>query len=181
MKEAGYIPYGSYRFCKMVRRVDGMVMTEDEAKAHQFYELSYLFVDMMVDNVHPQHKQVFGSNPLDEPLAARVYENGDVVRQSLDDFEFHIPAPASLLATKLRSIPKRQSGDKLWKDACDIYSIIWHSSVDYSSVIDEVRKEHGDDCTEARKVMTDEVVTRAAYHIGITNGEFTSVVDLLDK
>ena len=181
VKKAGYIPHGSYRFCKMVRKVDGMVLTEETAKGYQFYELYYLFVDMMVDSVHPQHKQVFGCDPLDEPLAARIYEDGDIVGQSLGDFEVHIPAPASLLATKLRSIPKRQRDDKLWKDACDIYSIIWHSSENYSSIIDEVRGEYPDDCTEARRVMTDEVVTRAAYHIGIRDDEFTGVVNLLDR
>lgn len=181
VKQAGYIPHGSYRFCKMIRRVDGTVLTEEAAKRYPLHEIAYLYVDMMVDNVHPQHKHVFRCDPLDEPMAARMFEDGDIVKQSLGDFGVYIPAPASLLATKLKSIPKRQRDDKLWKDACDIYSIIWHSSEDYSSIITKVRKEYPDDCTKARRAMTEEVVTRAAYHVGIGSNEFASVVDLLDR
>lgn len=181
VKQAGYTPHGSYRFCKMIRRVDGAVLTEEAAKRYPLHEIAYLYVDMMVDNVHPQHKHVFRCDPLDEPMAARMFEDGDSVKQSFGDFEVYIPAPASLLATKLRSIPKRQRDDKLWKDACDIYSIIWHSSEDYSSIITKVRKEHPDDCAKARRAMTEDVVTRAAYHVGIDSSEFASVVDLLDR
>lgn len=181
VKEAGYSPHGSFRFCKIIRRVDGMVLAEEAAKRCPLHETAYLYVDMMVDNVHPQHRHIFRCDPLDEPLAARVFEDGNVVRRSLRDFEVHTPAPASLLATKLKSIPKRQLDDKLWKDACDVYSLIWHSSEDYSSILAKVRKEYPDDCTKARRVMTDEVVTRAAYHIGIGHDEFTSVVNLLDR
>ncbi|MEW5748297.1 MAG: nucleotidyl transferase AbiEii/AbiGii toxin family protein [Candidatus Thermoplasmatota archaeon] len=180
VREAGYTPHGSFRFCKVIRRVDGMVLTEEAAKRHPLHETSYLYVDMMVDNVHPQHKHIFRCDPLDEPLAARVFESGEVVRRSLGDFRVHTPAPASLLATKLRSIPKRQLDDKLWKDACDIYSLIWHSSEDYSSILAKVRKEYPDGCSAARGAMTDEVVARAAHHIGIGDDEFASVVDLLD-
>lgn len=181
VKQAGYAPHGSYRFCKMIRRVDGTVLTEDASKGYPLHEIAYLYVDMMVDNVHPQHKQVFRCDPLDEPLAVRIFEDGDMVRQSLEDSEVCIPTPASLLATKLRSIPKRQRGDKLWKDACDIYSIIWHSSEDYSSIIARVRSEYPDDCAKARRAMTDDVVVHAAHHVGIGNDEFASVVDLLDR
>ncbi|MBU1159138.1 MAG: nucleotidyl transferase AbiEii/AbiGii toxin family protein [Candidatus Thermoplasmatota archaeon] len=180
VKEAGYRPHGSYRFCKMIRRVDGTVLTEETAKGFPLHEIVYLYVDMMVDNVHPRHKHVFRCDPLDEPIAAQMFIDGDFVKQPLGDFDIHIPNPASLLATKLRSIPQRQQDDKLWKDACDIYSIIWHSSEDYSSIIRKVRKEYPGDCTKARIAMTDEVAGRAAYHIGIERDEFTSIIDLLE-
>ena len=181
VKQAGYTPHGSYRFCKMIRRVDGTVLAEEAAKRYPLHEIAYLYVDMMVDNVHQQHKHVFRCNPLDEPLAARVFKDGRIVKQSLGNVEVHIPDPASLLATKLKSIPKRQRDDKLWKDACDIYSIIWHSAEDYSSIITKVRREYPDDCTRARRAMTEDVVTRAAYHVGTGSSEFASVVNLLDR
>lgn len=180
VKEAGYTPHGSYRFYKVIRRVGGVVLTEEAAKRYPLHELTYLYLDMMVDNVHPQHKQVFRCDPLDEPIAARLFEDGDVVRQALEGSEIHIPSPAPLLATKLTSMPKRQRDDKLWKDACDIYSLIWHSSEDYKSVIAEVREQYPDHCAKARRAMTGEVVARAAHHIGIGSDEFASVVALLD-
>jgi hypothetical protein len=179
--KAGYMPQGSYRFCKMARKADGMALTEEAAKEYQHYELSYLYIDMMVDNVHPQHKQVFRCDPLDEPLAARVFEDGDTVRHSMKGFEVIVPAPASLLATKLRSIPQRDKDDKLIKDACDIYSIIWHSPEGYSSIVRRVREEHPDDCARARRAMTDEVVTQAARHVGTGSSEFTRIIDFLDE
>ncbi|MCG7844961.1 MAG: hypothetical protein MIO90_05975, partial [Methanomassiliicoccales archaeon] len=89
------------------------------------------------------------------------------------------PNPASLLATKLRSIPQRQKDDKLWKDACDIYSIIWHSSESYSSIIRKVKAEFPADCVKARIAITNDVESRAAYHIGVDRDEFRGVIDLL--
>jgi hypothetical protein len=159
--------------------MDGTVLNEEEAKKFPVYEITYLYIDMMVDNIHPQHKKIFKCDPLDEPIAARVFMDGSYEKITMDDFYVHIPDPAYLLATKLRSIQQRQKDDKLWKDACDIYSIIWHSSKSYSSIIGKVRAEYPDDCTKARTAITKDVESRAAYHIGIERDEFRGVIDLL--
>lgn len=105
--------------------------------------------------------------------------DGSYVKKQLGDFYVHIPSPAFLLATKLRSISQRQRDDKLWKDACDIYSIIWHSSEDYSSIVRKVKIEYPDECVKARTAITKNVADRAAYHIGIESDEFRGVIDLL--
>lgn len=179
VKEAGYTPHGSYRFCKMLRRADGTILTEETAKGFPLFEITYLYIDMMVDNIHPQHKNIFKCDPLDEPIAAQIFMDRSYVKKTLGDFYVHIPNPASLLTTKLRSIPQRQKDDKLWKDACDIYSIIWHSSESYSSIIRKVKAEYPVDCVKARNAITNDVESRAAYHIGVDKDEFRGVIDLL--
>jgi len=179
VKKEGYAPHGSYRFCKMIRKADGTILTEETARGFPLYEIIYLYIDMMVDNIHPQHKNIFKCDPLDEPIAAQIFMDGSYVKKKLGDFYVNIPNPASLLATKLRSIPQRQKDDKLWKDACDIYSIIWHSPEKYSSIVKKVKEEYPDDCAKARIAITKDVANRAAYHIGIERDEFIGVIDLL--
>lgn len=179
VKKEGYMPYGSYRFCKMVRREDGKVLTEEEARHLAFHELTYLYIDMMVDHIHPQHKQAFGCDPIDEPIAARVFEEGNIVTREFGGFVVSIPEPSSLLATKLRSIPHRQKDDKLLKDACDIYSIIWHSSDNYTTIIKKVKEKYPRECAIAHSAITDEITFRAAYHLGVDVDEFKAVIDFL--
>jgi hypothetical protein len=180
VKKEGYAPHGSYRFCKMIRKADGTILTERTAKEFPLYEITYLYIDMMVDNIHPQHKNIFKCDPLDEPIAAQIFMDDRYVKKTMGDFYVHIPSPASLLATKLRSISQRQKDDKLLKDACDIYSIIWHSSENYSSIVRKVKAEYPDDCVRARIAITKDVANRAAYHIGIERDEFIGVIDLLE-
>jgi hypothetical protein len=73
VKEEGYMPHGSYRFCKMIRRTDGTILTEETAKGFPLYEITYLYIDMMVDNIHPQHKifsNVIRSMSLSQPRSS---------------------------------------------------------------------------------------------------------------
>lgn len=179
VRKEGYVPHGSYRFCKMIRRADGAVLTEEQAKRMDFHELTYLFIDMMVDNIHPSHKEIFRCDPIDEPIAARIFDEGSMIVRELGGFQAHIPNPSSLLATKLRSIPNRQKDDKLWKDACDIYSIIWHSPERYSSILARVKEHYPSDCAKAYSAITKEVAIRAAHHLGVEEEEFSGIIDFL--
>lgn len=179
VRREGYSPHGSYRFCKMIRRDDGAVITEEEARALALHELTYLYVDMMVDHIHPLHKEVFRCEPIDEPIAATIFAEGSMSVRELRGFQVHIPDPPLLLATKLCSIPNRQKDDKLWKDACDIYAIIWHSPEKFSSVLNKVKKHWPSECAKAHSIITKEVAVRAAHHLGIDVDEFIEIIDFL--
>ena len=86
-----------------MRRNTGEIITELAARDIPVHELIYLYVDMMVDNIHPMQKEIFGFNVLDEPILARVFEEQTGVIVNLDDVSIVVPPPSVLLATKLKN------------------------------------------------------------------------------
>ncbi len=130
----------------------------------------------MVDRIHPQHHEVFGSRALDEPILSGVFEDGSAVSLDLGGIQVPIPPPHVLLGTKLRSIPGRDREDKVVKDACDIYALLWYSPVSYREMLSLVRDQFHDDCERAASVLASEVAGRAAHHLGVTADSFHSVV-----
>jgi hypothetical protein len=179
VKKAGYCPMGSFRYCKFVRKGTGEILSEEDSKKVPIYDLFYLYLDMMVDRIHPRHKDVFGSKALDEPILARIFDERTGTYVNVGDDRIMIPPPHLLLASKLGSIPKRQKDDKIVKDACDIYSIIWHSPKKYDAVVSSVKKEYPQECLAARKVISEEVASRAARHLGIDLEQYSRVIGLL--
>jgi hypothetical protein len=179
LQETGYSPHGSFRYCKIIKRGSGEVLTEQKAASFPMHELFYLYVDMMVDNIHPKHKAVFKFDALDEPIILRVFNQKKFVRIKIGDGEVMIPPPGLLLASKLNSIPNREKNDKQWKDACDIYAIIWHSEQSYKEIISFVQEEYREPCDKAVKILTGDVAERAARHLGIEKERFLQVISLL--
>jgi hypothetical protein len=176
IRKVGYIPQGSFRFYKIIKKSTGNVLTEEEAKKEQFYDLFYLYLDIMVDNIHPRHEEVFGCKVLDEPILARVFDEGTGVKVNVDNIEVIVPPPHILLASKLKAIPGRDKEDKQLKDACDIYAILWHSPKKYGNIISDVRKEYPKECVLGLEAITIEMAPRAADHLGIDVEEYLGVV-----
>jgi predicted nucleotidyltransferase len=130
----------------------------------------------MVDNIHPKQKDIFGFNVLDEPLIRRVFKESTGVAVILDGVELLIPSPVMLLATKLTSIQNRTKDDKLTKDACDIYAILWHSSISYKEILDEIHSQYPRECKAGFDAITDEVSKKAARHLGIDVETYRGVI-----
>jgi hypothetical protein len=179
LEAEGYQRSGSFRFCKQICRTDGHVLTSQEQKCLPSYDILYLYVDMMVDNIHPLHKSVFQVDPIDESIIGKVAADGSAEAHRIGNSEMKIPPPHHLLASKLGSIPHRQHDDKLVKDACDIYSIIWYSSMDYREVIEKTKESYQDRCQQGRAAIIPSVARKAAFHLGIDDSTFFRVVDLL--
>ena len=140
------------------------------------YDLFYLYIDVMVDNIHPMQKEVFGFHVLDEPVIRRVFNERTGVTVNVDGVELLIPPPAMLLATKLVSIQNRTKDDKLTKDACDIYAILWHSSLPYRQILDEIHSQYPQECRAGFAAITDEVSEKAARHLGIDAETYRGVI-----
>jgi hypothetical protein len=181
IQNIGYSPDGFCRYCKIIRRETGEIITEDDARNIPIHELFYLYIDMMVDKIHPKQKEVFGFSVLDEPLLGRVFEEGTGVMVNLDGVELLIPPPVMLLATKLRSIPNRQKDDKLVKDACDIYAILWHSPEPYPKIIADIHSQYPEDCKAGFNAITDEISEKAAHHLGIEKQRYRDIIKRLDR
>jgi len=176
IQRIGYSPDGSFRYCKIIKRDTGEVVTKEVAQKIGMDDLFYLYIDVMVDNIHPKQKDVFGFNVLDEPVIRRVFKERTGVAVIFDGVELLIPDPVMLLATKLTSIQNRTKDDKLIKDACDIYAILWHSSISYQKILDEIHHQYPKECKAGFDAITDEVSKNAARHLGIDRETYRGVI-----
>ena len=116
---------------------------------------------------------------MDEPLISRVFEEGSGLAELINGARVIIPPPHILLATKIKAIPDRTKDDKLLKDACDIYAIIWHSRSKYIDVISLARKEYPEYCQKALKIITGDVAVKAPYHLGVDQDTYLGVIEQL--
>src|SRR4030066_798895 len=91
------------------------------------YQIFQLFIDPIVDYIHPKIKTLLGFVPIDEPLLSLVFIDKMYTTTSLFGTRVLLPKPHLLLAMKLNSAPRRDKENKLIKDISDIYAILWHS------------------------------------------------------
>lgn len=178
-KEMGYDPMGSFRFCRFIQKGTGRSLTEDEAKRVPIYDLFYLYLDIMVDQIHPRQAEVLGPEALDEPILARVYDEDISQMVRICEFNVRVPPSHLLLAMKLKAIPNRQKVDKVFKDACDIYALLWHSPEGVGNVLRSVMAEYPEGCSRGLDAITDEVAATAAAHLGIDVETYLDVVGRL--
>lgn len=87
-----------------------------------------MYVDVLVDNIPKQFKEVFHFQPADEPLLRFVFEDGKH-REELKEFnrKLWLPKPELLLATKFNALKHRDKEHKKIKDLCDIFALLWYS------------------------------------------------------
>jgi hypothetical protein len=176
IQSIGYSPDGSFRYCKIIKKDTGEVVTKEVARNIGMYDLFYLYIDVMVDNIHPKQKDVFGFHVLDEPVIRRVFSESTGVTVVFGGVELLIPPPVMLLATKLVSIQNRTKDDKLTKDACDIYAILWHSSISYKKILEEIHRQYPQECRAGFDAITDDVSKKAARHLGIDAETYRGVI-----
>jgi len=131
IEKDGFKPQ-SFRYYKEIHYETGKELTPEEIKTTPSHDIFPMYIDPIVDNIHPAFKEIFGFNPADESLLMPVFQN-NIYRNELHEFNKHLWLPTSeiLLATKMKSLPTRPKGDKLIKDICDIYALSWYSGIDY--------------------------------------------------
>lgn len=136
IEKLGFKPL-SFRYIKDIDRETGKP-TDTRIPLFRQFQMA---VDLIVDSTPSQFKDVFGFNPICEPLLAFAFVDK---KNTLELVEFEkkllLPAPELLLATKLNSIQHRDKHDKLIKDLCDIYALIWYSGDTPRNVIDKARR-----------------------------------------
>ena len=179
LEEIGYIPMGTSRFCKIIHRETGRTISEDKAKNIPQYDLFYLYVDPIVDNIHSRHNEIFKIKPIDEPFLAGVFEEDIFSDLDIMDSKILLPNPDTLIGTKLKSFPNRDKFDKKIKDACDIYSLLWYSSDDFNPLISLVKEKYPDLCKVSREVIDNDIANKASNHLGIEPKMFKEVIGQL--
>jgi len=126
LKETGFEPM-SFRLVKHFRTDTKQELPREDAEKTPSYEIFDLFVDPVVDVIHPEAREILGFTPLDEPLLEHVFVKRAHRVLGLHGRPVLLPLPHVLLAIKLRSVRQRDRQHKRIKDMADIYALSWYS------------------------------------------------------
>lgn len=152
-------------------------LTEEESRKIATYNMFDLYVDPIVDSIHPKMNKILRINPIDEPILREVFENKKFKLIDAFGAKIMLPLPEVLLATKINSVLNRQKDHKRIKDIVDIYALIWHSNTDPKILLTKlseiVSKER---IAEVISKFTDKDYTESAKAIGIEKTEIENVI-----
>lgn len=171
----------NFRLIKEFHIIDGKELDFEKAKQVPSPFLFPLYVDPLVDNIHPQFKEVIKLNALDEPLLKFVFENK---QNRIETKEFGgrvwIPKPDLLLAMKLRSIVNRDKEHKKIKDACDIFSLLWYTGVDLVKIREDAEKFISqEDINKGINSITKQIIENCSLIFNIPAAEIKDVLNKL--
>jgi hypothetical protein len=140
----------SFRYYKDIGIETGKELTKEQSAIIPIHDIFQIYVDLIVDEIHPKFKKTFGLDPIDESLLKHVFKEK---RNRIELKEFKkmlwLPTPEILLATKIKSLPNRTKDNKKIKDVCDIYSLGWYSGKNIDQLKEAInhfntRKERDD-------------------------------------
>jgi hypothetical protein len=179
LTEIGFKPI-SFRFVKYFHTETRKELSEEKAKNVNQSFIFEMYVDPIVDNIHPRAKKVLGFVPIDEVLLSEVFDRRKFVR--IDEFgaKLLLPKPAVLLATKLNSVSNRDKEHKRIKDIADIYGLLWYSN----AKVDDLKKElltivDEEKATFAVSSITNEEYAAVSQTLGVEGREISAVISEL--
>ena len=167
----------SFRLVKDFDIDTGKELTPEESAKLPLYQIFQLYIDPIVDCIHPEIKNLLGFVPIDEPLLSLVFQEKMHRTQMLFGKDVLIPEPHVMIAMKINSAPRRDKEHKLLKDIADIYALIWHSDTKLSTL-----KEQLFAITPKEKIrktvqnFSTEDINKVATILGIDNQEITRVL-----
>lgn len=119
-----------FRFFKGYDYDTGDELTAKEVAEKPPFEVIKLYIDPIVDHIHPELKEKLMINPIDEKLLSNVFEAdayNTINLRAQTKIEVKIPKPEVLLSMKFNSVDKRTRDHKRIKDISDIFALIWYS------------------------------------------------------
>ena len=105
LKELGFQPLG-FRLYKDINVDTGEDLTPEQSRETPIHNIFKIYVDPIVNDIHPALEGIFGFTPIDEPLLSPVSQDENN-RIELTEFNelLWLPKPEILLATKIKSAP----------------------------------------------------------------------------
>ena len=167
----------SFRLAKDIDIDTGRELTPEEAAKRPLHQIFQLFIDPIVDRIHPKIKDILGFVPIDEPLLYLLFQHKMHTTTNIFGTKVILPKPELLLAMKLNSALRRDKENKRIKDVADIYALMWYSDTDLpelknqlSSIIprEETRK--------TIRTFTEEDVDKVSKTIGVAAKEISRVL-----
>jgi len=166
----------SFRLVKDFDLETGKELTPTESARLPQYQIFNLFVDPIVDYIHPKIKHVLGFVPIDEPLLYLVFTKKLSTTLSLFGTNVMLPKAHTLLAMKLNSVINRDQEHKRIKDIADIYAILWFSDMKITELKNHLFRIYPEE--KAKKTVrsfSKEEISRVSTAIGVNAREISRV------
>jgi hypothetical protein len=172
----------SFRLEKDFNLDTGMELTPEQSTRLPLYQIFQLYVDPIVDYIHPRIKALLGFVPIDEPLLSLVFQDKMHTKAILFEKTVLLPEPHVLLAMKLNSAPKRDKENKRIKDIADIYALLWHSNI----ALPQLKKQlfsiyPKEQTTKTIQGFKKEDIEKASVAIGMNAQELSRVLAELKR
>jgi hypothetical protein len=172
----------SYRLVKDFNMDTGMELTPEESTHLPLYQIFQLYVDPIVDHIHPRIKTLSGFVPIDEPLLSLIFRDKMHTKTTLFEKTVLLPKPHVLLAMKLNSAPKRDKENKRIKDIADIYALLWHSNISLPQLKKQLFSIYPkEQTTKTIQCFKNEDIEKASAAIGINAQELSRVLAELKR
>jgi len=167
----------SFRLVKDFGLDTGKELTPEESANLPLYQIFQLYIDPVVDYIHPKIKSLLGFVPIDEPLLSLVFQDKMYTITTLFKKTVLLPKPYVLLAMKLNSAPNRDKENKRIKDIADIYALLWYSDIALPRLKNQLFSIYPKE--KARKTIqsfTKEDINKVSTTIGISTQEISRVL-----
>jgi len=176
LKDMKYYGLGS-RFVQHHDLATKKLLSEEEARTRPKYEMFDLFVDPVVNKIHPRTKTLFGLDPIDEPLLANVFLGGRFSTSEYFGKKIMLPHADVLVSMKINSVLNRNKEDKRIKDIADIYSLMWYSDTKFPTLKQSVQSICGTEKIALTiSKFTDYDYSAVSKAIGIGKDEISRVI-----
>ena len=167
----------SFRLAKDFDIDTGRELTPEEASKRPLYQIFQLFIDPIVDHIHPKIKDMLGFVPIDEPLLSLLFQHKMHTATDLFGNKVILPKPELLLAMKLNSVLRRDKENKRIKDAADIYALLWHSDTDLPTLKNQLFSINSrEETRKTIQALTEEDIDKVSKTIGVTTKEISRVL-----
>lgn len=167
----------SFRFVKYFHTETKKELSAEEARRTNQTFIFNMYIDPLVDKIHPDSKKLLGFVPIDEPLLAEVFDSKKRLLVEGFGSKIIIPRPAVLLAMKLNSVSSRDKEHKRIKDIIDIYGLLWYSDEKFETVkkklLSVVKQEKVSSVVSS--IREEELVT-VARNLGVEKSEVSAVM-----
>jgi len=167
----------SFRLIKDFHKETGKELTPAESVKLPQYQIFNLFVDPVVDYIHPKIEPLLGFVPIDEPFLSLVFTEKLSTTTSLFGTNTLLPKTHVLLAMKLNSVVNCDQEHKRIKDIADIYALLWHSDIRITQLKDDLLSIYPEE--KARKTTRDftkEEIERVSTATGVNTREISRVL-----
>lgn len=172
----------SFRLIKEFNLDTGKELAPEESAKLPLYQIFQLYIDPVVDYIHPKIKSLSGFVPIDEPLLSLVFQDKIYTITTLFEKTVLLPKPQVLLAMKLNSAPDRDKENKRIKDIADIYALLWHSDTTLSQLRNQLFSIYPrEKAKKATLNFTKEDVNKVSTAIGISAQEISRVLAELTR
>jgi len=176
IEDMGFNPI-SFRLVKDFNLETGKELTPEESARLSQHQIFHLFVDPVVDYIHPRIKHILGFTPIDEPLLALVFAQKLGNTTKLFGTNILLPKTHVLLAMKLNSVTDRDQEHKKIKDIADIYALLWFSDMKITQLKNNLFHIYPEE--KVRKTVqnfTKEEIDRVSTAIGVSTHEISRVL-----